>query len=94
MKSHMMAFHQSVSVKNVCRKIYFTIEMQWNNFLKLFLVQYMYAFTCGNLRVGKFNVSASNTIILASIFHQAQVNGQWKRIRRSQLVQANIAGTQ
>ena len=31
-------------------------------------------------------------IIFASIFHQAQVNGQWKRIRHSQLVQAHIPG--
>ena len=32
----------------------------------------MYAFTCCNLRVGKFDVSASNMIIFfASIFHQA-----------------------
>ena len=54
----------------------------------------MYAFTCCNLGVGQFDVSASNMInFLASIFHQAQVNGQWKRIRRLQLVQANIAGT-
>ena len=46
-------------------------------------------------RVGKFDVSASNMVIFwASISHQAQVNGQWKRIRRSQIVQANIAGTQ
>ena len=94
MKCRMMAFHQIASVKNIYRKIYFTIEMQPDIFLKLFLVPYMYAFTCCNLRVGKFDVSASNMIILASIFHQAQVNGQWKRIKRSQLVQANIAGTQ
>ena len=82
--------------KKYVRKIYFKIEMQPNIFfLKLFLVPYMYAFTCCNLRVGKFDVSASNMILfLASIFHQAQVNGQWKRIRHSQLVQANIAGTQ
>ena len=33
-------------------------------------------------------------LFLASIFHQAQVNGQWKHIRRLQLMQANIAGTQ
>ena len=32
--------------------------------------------------------------MLESIFHLAQVNGQCKRIRRSQLVQANIDGTQ
>ena len=29
-------------------------------------------------------------LFLASIFHQAQVNGQWKRIRRWQLVLAHI----
>ena len=45
------------------RKLYFTIEMQPNIFLKLFLVPYMYVFTCCNLRVGKFDVSASNMII-------------------------------
>ena len=33
------------------------------SFLKLFLVPYMYAFTCCNLRVGQFDVSASNMII-------------------------------
>ena len=48
--------------KNMNRKI-FTIEMQPNIFLKLFLVQNMYAFTGCNLRVGKFDVSASNIII-------------------------------
>ena len=51
----------------------------------------MYEFTCCNLRIGKFDVFTSNMIIF---WRQAQVNGQWKRIRRSQLVQANIAGTQ
>ena len=51
----------------------------------------MYAFTCCNLRVGKFDVSESNILIFfASIFHQAQVNEQWKRIKRSLLVQANL----
>ena len=54
----------------------------------------MYEFTCCNLRVGKFDVSASNMNFFVSIFHQDQVNGQWKRIRRSHFVQANIAGTQ
>ena len=57
----------------------------------------MYAFTCCNLRVGnlKFDVSESNILtFFASIFHQAQVNEQWKRIKRSLLVQANIAITQ
>ena len=38
----------------------------------------MYAFTGCNLRVVKFDVSASDMIIfLASVFHQAQANGQW-----------------
>ena len=37
--------------------------MQANIFLKLFLGPYMYAFTGCNLRVGKFDVSASNMII-------------------------------
>ena len=60
----------------------------------LFFGPYMYAFTGCNLRVGKFDVSVSNVIIFASIFHQAQVNGQWKCISGSQLVQANIAGPQ
>ena len=39
---------------------------------------------------GKFDVSASNMAIFASIFHQAQVNGQWKRIRRWQFVLAHL----
>ena len=66
MKFRMMAFHQFTSVKNMYqKKIYFTIEMQPNIFifLKLFLGPYMYAFTGCNLRVGKFDVSASNMII-------------------------------
>ena len=55
----------------------------------------MYAFTGCNLRVGKFDVYASNMIFFfASIFHQAQVNGEWKCISRLQLVQANIGGPQ
>ena len=61
----MMAFHQFTSVKNMYQKIYFTIGMQPNIFfLKLFLVPYMYAFTGCNLRVGKFDVSASDMIIV------------------------------
>ena len=56
------------------RKVHFTIEMQPQIFFKINLVPY--AFTCCNLRVGKFDVSASNIIIFASIVHQAQVNGQ------------------
>ena len=59
----MMAFHQFASVKNMYRKIYFTIEMQPNTFLKSILVPCMYTITCCNLRVGKFDVSASNMII-------------------------------
>ena len=63
LKYRMMAFHQLKSIKNMYQKIYFTIEMQPNIFfLKLFLVPYMYAFTGCNLRVGKFDVSASNMI--------------------------------
>ena len=52
--------------KHVPKKIYFTIEMQPNIFLKLFLGPYMYAFTGCNLRVGKFDVSASNMIIFCA----------------------------
>ena len=60
MKCRMMAFHQIGSVKNMYRKIYFTIEMQPDIFLKLFLVPYMYAFTCCNLRVGKYDYFGVN----------------------------------
>ena len=63
MKCRMMAFHQFTSVKNTYQKIYFTIEMQSNIFFKVFLGPYMYAFTGCNLRVGKFDVSASNMTI-------------------------------
>ena len=49
--------------KNTYRKKNFTIEMQPISFLKLFLVPYMNAFTCCNLRAGKFDVSGSNMII-------------------------------
>ena len=55
----------------------------------------MYAFTGCNLRVGKFDVSASDMIIFyRQYFMEAQVNGQWKCISRSQPVQASIAGPQ
>ena len=87
-KCRMIAFHQFTSVKkhdpkkNIlqfkCSQICF----------KIFLDQY--AFTGCNLGVGKFDVSVSNMIIFASIFHQAQVNGQWKGIRRSQLMLNHI----
>ena len=55
----------------------------------------MYAVTCCNLRVGKFDVSASNMIIFwRQYFIKLRLMGQWKHIRRLQLMQANIAGTQ
>ena len=57
----MVAFHQFASVKNMYLKIYFTIEMQPNTFFEA--VSVPYAFTCCNLRVGKFQVYASNMII-------------------------------
>ena len=76
--------HDGISPVYKCKKhvptIYFTIEMQPNIILKLLLDPYMNAFTGCNLRVGKFDVSVSNIIIFLSIFHQAQVNGQWKCI--------------
>ena len=62
-KCRMMAFHQFTSVKNMYQKLYFTIEMQPNIFFKVISCSYMYAFTGCNLRVGKFDVSASNIII-------------------------------
>ena len=64
MKCRMMAFHQFASVKNMYRKIY-----------KLFLVPYMYAFTCCNLRVGKFVVFASNMIIFC--VNIISSSGEW-----------------
>ena len=93
-----MAFHQFTSVKNMYQKYISQLKCSQITFLKLFLVPYMYAFTGCNLRVGKFDVSASKMIIghycLASIFHQAQVNEHWKCISFSHFVQANIAGPQ
>ena len=60
----MMAFHQFTSVKT-CTKIYISqLKCSRISFLKLFLGPYMYAFTGCNLRVGKFDVSASNMIII------------------------------
>ena len=59
--------HDGISPVYKCKKhvpkIYFTIGMQPNIFLKLLLVSYMYAFTGCNLRVGKFDVFASDMII-------------------------------
>ena len=51
-----------LSVKNMNRNIYFTIEMQPNLFLTIFLVPY--ASTGCIMRERKFDVSASNMIIL------------------------------
>ena len=49
--------------------------MQPNTFLKLFLVPYMYAFTCCYLRVGKFDVSASNMIMFG--VNISSSSGSW-----------------
>ena len=49
--------------KKTCTKVYISqLKCSRISFLKLFLGQYMYAFTGCNLRVGKFDVSASNMI--------------------------------
>ena len=63
MKCRMMAFHQFTSVKNMYQK--YISQLKWSriSFLKLLLGLYMCAFTGCNLRVGKFDVSASNVII-------------------------------
>ena len=95
MKCRMMVFHQFTSVKNMYRKIYFTIEMQPKIYiLEIFLVPY--AFTGCNLRVDQFDVSSSNMIIalLCVNISSAQVNGQWKCIICSQLGLAHVAGQQ
>ena len=70
-KCRMMAFHQFTSVKNMYQKYISQLKCSQISFLKSFLVPCMYAFTGCNLRVGKFDVSASNMIFFASIFHQA-----------------------
>ena len=62
-KCRMMAFHQFTSVKNMYQKHITQLKCSQISFLKLSLVPYMYAFTGCNLRVGKFDVSASNMII-------------------------------
>ena len=50
--------------KKTCTEKYISqLKCSRISFIKLFLVPYMYAFTCCNLRVGKFDVSASNMII-------------------------------
>ena len=53
----------STSVKHVPIILFFTVEMQ--PFSKIFLIPR--AFTGGNLRVGKFDVSASNKIFSVNI---------------------------
>ena len=63
MKCRKMAFHQFISVKNMYQKYISQLKRSRISFKKLFLVPYMYAFTGCNLRVGKFDVSASNMII-------------------------------
>ena len=69
----MMAFHQFTSVKNMYQKYISRLKYSQIFFKKLFLVPYMYAFTGFNLRVGKFDVSASIMIFFASIFHQLRL---------------------
>ena len=59
----MMEFHQFTSVKNMYKKYISQLECSRISFLKLFFVPYMYAVTGCNLRVGKFDVSASDMII-------------------------------
>ena len=79
MKCHMMLFHQFAREKKHVPKIYFTIEMQPNIIFK--------DISCSgcNLREGQFRCFCFqyDYSFFESIFHQAQVNGQWKRIIRS-----------
>ena len=49
--------------KNMYQKYVSQLKCSRISFLKLFLVPYMYAFTGCNLRVGKFDGSASNMVI-------------------------------
>ena len=60
--------HDGISPVYKCKKMYQKIYISQLkcsriSFLKLFLGPYMYAFTGCNLRVGKFDISASNMII-------------------------------
>ena len=60
--------HNGISPVYKCKKyVPKNIFHNWNAaeylFLKLFLVPYMYAFTGCNLRVGQFDVCASDMII-------------------------------
>ena len=92
--------HDGISPVCKCKKtctdnIYFTIEMQPNIFFKVISCSIHVWFTCCNLRVGKFDVSASNMIIFwRQYFIKLRLMDSGKRIRRSQLVQANVTGTQ
>ena len=93
MKCCLMVFHQFTRVKTCTEKFISQLKCSQISCLKIFLVTY--AFTGCNLGVGQFDVSASNMIIFfASIFHQAQVNGHWTCLIRSQLVLAHVAGPQ
>ena len=63
--------HDGISPVYKCKKHVpkkYISELKYSRifFLKLFLGPYMYAFTGCNLRVGKFDVSASNMIIFCA----------------------------
>ena len=56
--------HAGISAVYMCKKIYISqLKCSRISFLKLFLVPCIYAFTGCNLRVGTFDVFASNMII-------------------------------
>ena len=57
------AFLKKRGDKNMYQKYISQLKCSRISFLKLFLVPYMYTFTDCNLRVGKFDVSASNMIM-------------------------------
>ena len=62
--------------KKTCTKIYISqLKCSRISFLKLLLGPYLYAFTGCNLRVGKFDVSASNMIIFC--VNISPSSGQW-----------------
>ena len=79
MKCGMMTFHQFTSEITCAEKHISQLKCSRISFLKIFLVPY--AFTGCNLRVGNFDVFASNMNIFASIFHRAQVIGHWNRYK-------------
>ena len=87
---HDEMLHAGISAVCKCKtyvpKIYILqLKCSRISFLKLFLVPCMYAFAGCNLRVGKFDVfCVQYDYFLASVFHQAQFNGQWKCISLSQ----------